>query len=499
MLSAINQVINSRKTPWVIISVFALIYFLIVVCNHYFFRTFSFDYAAYNFAFYDYAHFRNSENGIYFIPTMTFLQDHVSFTLMIFTPLYWLFGWITGTYTLLLIQTVFILCGGLAVYRLILLKTRSNLLSVLALLQYFFIIGRWTSFWSDCNLAIIASSMIPVFIYFFETKKLIPTLLSFLFILTSREDMALWTAFIGLFLLIYHYKDTMLRNLSAGVIILSVIYFILVFSIIIPAIETPEKKFSLFNYSALGKGPSEALRFMISHPLETIRLFFINQSGKPVFNDIKPEFYIYYLSFGGFLLFFNPKYLLIYIPILAKKMLNDEPIRWSIETYYSIEFVSMLPVTTFLIISEFKNKHLRNSLTGIVCATTLLFTIYAMDSPNRRLRWFDDRKYAFYKSTMYKADIDVNKVYGYLKLIPPDAKVSASGTIAPHLAFREKIYYFPRVDDAAYIVVFQNRDIYPLTRDQFNARLDSFKNSSDWKTIVNDSPILILKRKSGQD
>jgi uncharacterized membrane protein len=495
MLPFLNEIQHSRKTPLVIIFLFAFIYFVIVICNHYFFRTYSFDYAAYNFAFYDYAHFRISENGIYLIPKMTFLQDHVSFTFMLFLPIYWMFGWITGTYTLLLIQVVFIIAGSWAVYKLILLKTKDDMLSILALMQYFILIGRWTSFTSDCNLAIMAASMIPVFIYFFEARKPLPAFLVFLLILVTREDMALWTAFIGLFLLLSHIKDKLYRNMSIVTIILSVAYFVLVFAWIIPAIETPYKKFTLFNYSALGSDPSEALRFMVSHPWKSFTLFFINQSGNPAFNNIKPEFYIYYLSFGGFLLFFKPKYLLIYVPILAKKMLNDDPIRWSIETYYSIEFVSILPVTTFLIISELKNKTLKNTVLAIVCATSLVFTLYAMNSGNRRLKYFDDRKYAFYKTTMYKADIDVRKVYKYLRLIPPDAKVSASGTIAPHLAFRKGIFYFPRVDDAEYLVLFPDRETYPLTREQFVEELNRYRKNTAWEEVVNDSPLLILRRK----
>jgi uncharacterized membrane protein len=495
MLPLYHKIQHSRKTPVVIVLLFTVIYFTIVICNHYFFRTYSFDYAAYNFAFYDYAHFRISESGIYLIPQMSFLQDHASFTFMLFIPLYWMFAWITGTYTLLLIQVVLIVAGSWAVYKLVHLKTKDDLLSILALLQYFILIGRWTSFASDCNLAIMAASVIPVFIYFFEARKPLPALLTFLFILSTREDMALWTAFIGLFLLLSHYKDKLYRNMSIGTIVLSVVYFIMIFAWIIPAIETPYKKFTLFNYSALGSSPSEAVRFMVSHPWESVTLFFVNQSGNPAFNYIKPEFYIYYLSFGGFLLFFKPKYLLIYIPILAKKMLNDDPIRWSIETYYSIEFVSILPVTTFLIISELKNKTLKNTVLAIVCTTSLLFTLYAMNSENRRLKYFDDRKYAFYKSTMYKADIDVRKVYKYLRLIPPDAKVSASGTIAPHLAFRERIFYFPRVDEAEYLVIFPERETYPLTREQFDKELDKYRNNAAWEEIVNDDPLLILKRK----
>jgi len=111
------------------------------------------------------------------------------------------------------------------------------------------------------------------------------------------------------------------------------------------------------------------------------------------------------------------------------------------------------------------------------------------------LQYYDDRKYAFYKSTMYKSDIDVKKVYKYFRLIPPDAKVSASGTIAPHLAFRDHIFYFDRVDEAEYLVIFPRRETYPLTREKFDRELERYRNDTAWQEVVNDDPLLILKRK----
>ena len=484
----------AKWLPYGIMILFGCIYLTIVICNHYFFRTVAFDYGAYNFAFNDFAHLRVSDSPVYQREHMSFLQDHVSFTLILFIPLFWLLSWITGTYTLLLIQTFLIIYGAWAVYKLVKLKTNSELLSLLALLQYSLLLGRWTSFTSDCNLAIIASSMIPVFLLYFYRKKLVWTMGVFIFILASREDMAIWMAFIGIFLLVSNYKDKWSRYLATGIILGSTAYFIAVFSVIIPLLETPFKKFSLFNYTALGSGPLEALVFILKHPFETIKLLFVNTSGDPVFDHLKSEFYIYYLVCGGFLLFFRPKYLLLFIPILAKKMLNDDPTRWSNQLYYSIEFVSILPIAVFLIISEFKSKTIRSILTGTVCFTTLAFTIHMIQSDNRKMSWWGDNKFAFYKSSMYKADFDVKKINNYLKLIPADAKVSATAHVLPHLAFRSKIYYFPRVDDADYLVGFLKNDNYPLDEKQFPVELRKYLNGYDWKYKIYDYPFFMAER-----
>lgn len=487
---------NNKKIsfwlPYITISVFGCLYLTMVFCNHYFFRTWTYDYGSYNFAFYDFAHFHVSESPV-FPPHVSFLQDHVSFTMFLFIPLYWLLAWLTGTYTLAIVQTLIILLGGLALYKLLESKTSSRLLSWLALLQYFTLYGRWASFCTACNLAIIASSAIPVFLYYFERKNFLISYLVLLFILTAREDMALWTIFIGLFLLLMHTKEMDYRRSSIIVILASVGYFLFVFNVIIPLLETPFKKFNLFNYSALGATPFEALIFLFKHPFESFKLLFVNHSGIPSYDHVKTEFYFMYLISGGFLLFYRPKYLLLFVPLVLKKMYNDLPVRWSIESYYSIEFVSILPIAVFLIISDIKQRFVHNLIVAIVCLNSAGITVYKLLEKGRELN-YDNTNFAFYKSTMYKAAFNVASVYRNLKMIPGDAVISVSNSINPHMAFRPKAYFFPTVNEAGYIAVFNSIDTWPFDPKQFKGELNKYIMSPDWETLVNDSTLVIIKK-----
>jgi uncharacterized membrane protein len=425
---------------------------------------------------------------------MVLLQDHVSFTLMLLVPFYWLLNWLTGTYTLAIVQLFIILAGGLALYKLLYLKTSSQLLSILALLQYFTLYGRWASFYTPFNIAIVAASAIPVFLYYFEKRKFIAAWLVIVFILLAREDMALWLIFIGLFLLIEHFKEKDLRKVSIFIILVSLAYFTFIFSVFLPMIETSHAKYILFNFSALGNNPPEALLFILKHPIRSIELLFINHSGNSYNDGVKIEFFYVYMLYGGFLLFTKPKYLLLFIPLVLKKMYNDLPIRWSIESFYSIEFVSMLPIAVFLIISQIKRKIIRNLIISIVCLNTVGITIYKLLEKDRPLN-FDNVNFTFFRKSMYTSPYPVAEIHKYLDLIPPDAPVSSSGTINPHLAFRQADYYFPRVDDATYIAVFNGKDTWPMTLDEFKANINIYLLSPDWEKIVDDGYILILKKK----
>ncbi len=483
--------------------VFGIIILTIGILNHYYFRTFAFDYAAYNFAWRDYAHFRISGCTVYWSDNFSFFQDHFSLTFIILMPLYWIMTPIFGTYSLLILQSLFILLGGWGTYKLVEFKTKKNLYAVLALILYYTTYGRWASFITDVNLEIILSSLVPVFLFLFEKKKLIWAHIIFAFLLLGRESISLWMLFIAAFLFLMHLKDDKkMRNLAVIYGILSIFYFVVTFKIFIPLIHSEDRPFNLFNYSVLGDSPFSALKTLIKNPEKTFSLLFINHSGKPEFDYVKTEFYFLYLLSGMILLIWKPKYLLPFIPIIAQKVYNDDPLRWGIETYYSIEIVTMLPYSLFLALNEIKftgEFEKKSNLTKKTIAFTfiilsVLLTIHKFDLNNRQIPWYQVEKNKFYDKRMYVVDFDAKMVHQNLKVIPDTAKVAACSNIAPHLAFRDYIYYLPRVDDADYIALLENKKHYIFSEIEYNSLINSYVFNENWNVIINDFPLLIMKK-----
>jgi len=368
---------------------------------------------------------------------------------------------------------------------------------------YFVTYGRFASLVADVNLEIILSSLIPVFLYHFEKHNFLKLGFVFVFLLVGRENFSLWLIFIGLFLLGTYWKDYKKRIASIIIIFISLLYFILAFKVFIPYFENPNKHFSLFNYSALGDNPFDALKFIFYNPLKAISLLFVNHLDDAQYDFVKYEFYIIYLFSGGFLVFLRPKYLLLLIPIIAQKMYNDNPLRWSSEFYYSIEVVTILPIVVFFILNEirfpnFIKKHsvkIKKYLGILIVISGAAMTIHQFDFKHRELKYYGPDKNKFYDARMYATSFDVSKVHNYLNIIPEHASVSATGNITSHLAFREKIFYFPRVEDADYIVLLTNLVPYFLTEQKFNQHINKYLYNEDWKIIVNDDPLIILKKK----
>lgn len=483
--------IQRKHIPLLIVSFFGLLMFFIGIYNHYLFKTATWDYGNYNFAFWDYAHFRISP-----IPTFrgNFLQDHYSFTLMYFVPLYWLLNWLTHTYTLIIIQTSLIIVAAWYSYKIIRLKTDSIWLGAGMLVYYFVLLGRYTTFSCDVNLAVISACFIPIFLYYFKIKKYLVAGIILVLSLFSRENIPLWFIFIFIVLIIEHRKDRKAVIFSIAGIVISLIYFILLFKVLIPSIETPGVRFALFNYSALGATPGEAFLYIIKHPFDTIKLFFVNHLDDPSFDGLKAEFYWVYLVSGGFILFWRPQYFIWFLPVVMQKVLNDAPIRWSIATYYSIEVVTLLPVSVFLVISQIKIKSVRNGLVLIVCLATLSMTIHKMDAKNCRVSWMmKPYKEKFYDKRFYQAPFDISRVNKLLKLIPPTARVSASNSLLPHIAQRQFIYFFPNVADAEYIVFSVFDDHYLHSHKSNEESRNKYLSDAKWEVVASEYPVFLLK------
>ncbi len=485
---------RKRQIPLIILILFGVLLLFMGIMNHYFFRTVTYDYGNYNFAFWDYSHFRISS-----IPTYpgTFFQDHLSFTLFFFIPVFWVLNWLTGTYTLIVIQYVLILIAAWYSYKIIRLKTNNTWLLSGVLLYYFLLLGRYTTFSCDVNLAVISACFIPVFLYYFEIKKYAVAAILLILSLLSRENIPIWFIFIFAFLIIQNRKNRKAVLFSLTGILVSVLYFILLFKVLIPAVESDEKQFTLFNYAALGANPGEALVFVLHYPIETIKMFFVNHLSDPGVDGVKAEFYWVYMISGGLVLFIRPQYFIWFIPIVAQKMLNDSYIRWGISTYYSIEVVTLLPLSVFLTLSSLRSVRFQKILTVLTCVATLSVTIYKLDRTNVEIPWtLNPSKEKFYYHGFYETDYQLAATHKLLKQIPKDAIISASDHVLPHLAQRQFIYLFPEVNDAEYII-FSVFDNYFMQSHMQNEKVRNlYMSDPEWEIMKDVFPVFLLKKKA---
>lgn len=485
-----------KKWVWSITLLFGLLYTLQTFLNHYYFRSYALDYGYYNQVFWDFAHFRGNRNTVFEPILESYFQVHPAFTLVVLAPLYWIFNWIFGTYTLLFIQNMFILAGGLGVFFFLRSFTKSAFIAFAGLLHYHVIWGHYSSIAFEYIDATVAASCVPLFLYFFHQKRYVIAALFFAFIIIARENMPLWFIFIAGVLMYMYRREKKRQWILGGIAFVALTYFVVLYKFIIPHFENENFPYWGFAYGALGDNVPEVLRFLVSHPWKAFTMLFVNHSGDPAFDGIKKEFYYVFLLSGGILLIYRPWLILWFIPIIAQKMWNDNYLRWGINIFYSIEVVSVLPIAALLVVAAMKRNSLRLALITLLLVSTAGITAIKMQ--NRVSKYYNADKENLLRAAFYKPDKDIQAVLKVIKSIPSGTNVCASQTLVPHLSYRDEISLFPYVRDAEMLILLLDwTNSYPLYQQECKQLTSRYISDSVWNVKMFDFPVVVLERFQG--
>lgn len=483
--------IRIRKAPflWSALIVAALLFSLISLVNHYCFRTYALDLGLYTNALYDYAHLSWNDSSAFKETAENILADHFDLYLPLFSPLIYLFG----TYTLLIVQIVFILIGATGIYRLVEHRFPDSGLKNYALTYFLVFFGIYSALAFDYHSNVVASMLIPWLFLAVDKRQLLRAALLVLAILIGKESLSLWMLFIGIGLCIQYFKDIRLRYFLIGVILFSALYFIVITGYIMPILSNAGR-YPHFQYSKLGTNAGEALNYIVSHPVESLRLLFVNHTGLSEFDYVKIELWIF-LVLSGFLCLFRPVYLLMLLPIIGQKMYHNNPSVWGINYQYSIEFAPILAIGVFETIAHFKKKNIRILLAVVSIFLAISCSLRLMD---QTILYVEKAQIRVYQGKHYKRDFPIDEAYRILKQIPDDVIVCAHACFVPHLALRSTVYQFPIIKDAEYILLSPKEGTYPLTKEQFATEVDQLTHSSEWEAIVQNENFILLKKNSGQ-
>ena len=250
-----------KKHKGIIIAsvIFAIIYSAISFVNHYCFRTNALDLGLYTNASYKYAHFQLADNSMikeYFEPI---LGGHFDLYILLFSPLVYIFG----TYSLLVLQIVAILAGGVGVYRYFIVIKKGKL----HFCSHIFLSLFW-SVWSlsfDYHSVVVAASVLPWFFVAIKQDRKMLSVALLLFMLISQENFSIFLFFVGIALAVGYRKDRKKIYLTLSFSGISLFYYILISSWLIPFFSY-NNAYGGFNYSYLGTNGFDAVKTLLTHP-----------------------------------------------------------------------------------------------------------------------------------------------------------------------------------------------------------------------------------------
>jgi uncharacterized membrane protein len=485
-------VINQFKVPKnYILLLFAIIYCLISIINHYNYRTYSFDLGIYNNCLYQYGHFHKNHYPYLHYMFTNFLADHFSLYTVILSPLYYIFG----TPTLLFVQILSILFGGIGVYKIVKKRFTEPFLPEIAMVHYLSFFGIYSALSFDYHDNVVSAMFVPWFLYYFDSKKIKMTILFAILIVIGKENMPIWLAAICLGLLFLNYKEKTKRNLAIVLMFASIIYFIVILKIVMPSMDhlMAERGYNAFQYNVLGGNLNEITSNLINQPQTIFKaLFFNHLENTPELEHVKSELYICLLLSGGWMLLFRPQYLIMLVPIIAQKVFSDDFGKWGINAHYSIEFTPIVIIGFYDGLKYVNNKKAKIALAVFACFFTIKTTYDKMET--REAPYYNKTNGCFYIKEHYKYEFHKDEVKQAMSLIPEDANLSSLNVFAAHLSFRKNIYQFPDVHDAEYVLLASTPNSYPIRGAELEVKIKEYKNSEDWETLYDSKGIYLFKK-----
>jgi uncharacterized membrane protein len=469
------------------------LYALISLGNHDRFRTYAMDLGIKNQALWFY------EQGLYSTSTlvseletqhgqMHMLANHFEPILILIAPFYPLLG----NTTLLWFQVLCIGLGGWGMF----LLARSylpNPLQATAVTWYF--LFAWPVFSAigfDFHTNVPGAMALPFLWYFLKMRRWIPLSLSIVFMLSCKETMAFWIFFIGIGMAWHFRSSPDRRNVALGTAGLGIASFFLIMNLAMPQLGGKYIGYFHFQYALLGDNIPEALKTVITRPLFAIQLLWENPEGTPNYVvEYKRMFFTACYMAGGFLVLLYPSLAIMAFPIVAQKMWNDQPARWSPFYQYSIELVPLFSMAIVLAASRWKS-----AIPGFVIVFVALF--FGIRTSRDSLSWFrgwDGGRAAidFTGDAHYTREFDTDSLHNLLKTIPSDVAVSATDFVVPHLAGRRKIYELPKVKDAEWVVLVDDGRRYARHLEAIEIS-DRLATDPNWEVAYNSWPFLILRR-----
>lgn len=483
-------------SAYLLISIlFLVVAYLISVVNHELFLSSAMDMGIYNQLVYKFSHFKYPVSTVY--PSrpdgIFFLGDHMSLIL----PIESMFYWILGKNVLLYLQIFYLLLGNLGLYKLIKLLY-SKPVALLASILFYTHYSVYNVLSFDYHTNVLGMMLIPWIVYFYYRSNFFWfTTLIFLGIFT-KEDSALYYILTGIVIFIPEYKSNKLSlkkysQMKYFIVLIgaSAIYFLISYKFILPYFNPiPDKTKVISNWKIvpeMGKSIGELFFNIISNPGKTIQLM-----SNTIEKQVKINTFLYT---GGLLIpFVGWFYLLPLVPLFIMTLLSTEWSMWGNLGHYNIILSIWLPI----IIAAFINKLKYNSI-KIFVALFFLYEYFTIlkTTPIEPSKWTRTNR-VFY-SEYYAQRFNINAIKQAIKIIPDNASVSASTHILPHLAFRDKIYYFPTIADADYIILIENDcndRFYPFpnTTECYKI-INEYKNNNRYSIVYNTNSVLVLRKK----
>jgi len=395
------------------------------------------------------------------------LAFHVEPILLAFAPLYLM---VPDVQAILWLQGFAIALGAIPAYRLARRRLDSSWAGLAFATVYLLSpLGQWAAA-ADFHSVALAAPLLMLALDALDAGQPRVFLLAGLLAASTKEEIGLLVAGLGVL--------AVLRGLRwAGLVavVVGVAWSALCVGGIIPYYSGGTISPFTARYAEIGGSPGAALRTLVEQP-----------SAYAVVLG-RPEVLAYLVTLllaGGWLGLLAPELLLVALPVLALNVLSSSPWMAAGRAHYSASLLPLLVGAAIVGAGRLRMHVPRLSVAAVSVLTVFLAGV------------------AYYRAGIGPGVVDLPPplVTARAELgrrlaasIPPDASVSASTALYPHLSQRAGAYLFPTVHDADYVLV----DVltpYPSGSGGAYERLDGLLTGGEYRLLAAEDGFVLLRR-----
>lgn len=426
-----------------------LIFFFIVFTYHTLYRHWTYNSHAFDLGIYTQAIYLYSQ-GLAPLSTlkhMNILGDHFGPILFLISPIYRLFPF---PETLLITQALFVSISGIFIYLIALDKLQDKFKSLLITGVYLSFSGILTAVNFDFHLATISVLPLSIMLYSWYFKRWRLYWLSIFLALLFKEDIPLFIVGLGLFSILKKERKIGLTTVIIGFLS----YYIIKYQIM----------------SRLAQGAENA--YINSVSFSSISSIF----------DSPTKVHTIITLYGQFLFlpFLSALSWLTVFPYLFIRFASNQTHYWGLNFHYNANLAPFLAVSAIFALSKIKIP--RFQIIAYLILALLMENLFFNKLISQTLKFNIQDTQPF------------NYINSALKIVPVKAAISVQSPLVPHLSNRNKIYLYPEVLDAKYIILDEKLSQYPMKDKEFKERITSLKNSKEWTVEQQVDSLYIFKR-----
>ncbi len=374
---------------------------------------------------------------------------HNDMLLALLSPFYFIYN---GPETLLVIQSIVLGSGAFALFGIaqhVLAKSKNkHLFSLLVSLSFLFFPAMQRANEFDFHAVTLATTLLLYMFYFFLKKRYGWSYFFFALSVLSKEEVALSTAFFGIYIL---YRERKSWKFGLTILISSIIWFLVSILIIIPTFRS-DTHFALKYYSDFGDSPMKVILGIVSHPVSILKYIWRSDTLR-YFTDL--------LGPVGFLSLFSPLVLLIALPECAIDLFSNSLNMRNIFYHYTsviTPFIFISAVYGFAVIEKCtvrirSTKIKMGTVALLVLVSCTVYFSYLISPlpflPQQNVHPFLWPQKDTQDATMWKEILADERL-----------KIMATGHSAPLFSSRRYLYTFSDRYDLADYVVLSVNEIY---------------------------------------